>query len=157
MKDWRSLLSQNFEAKEYSIDMVRDYTEIICRRLSSFNNIDKIEKLRAEKTVKEMASCCKAPVNKNRMYIVSGIQFMSFAWTNIHDNSIKLLKAKLKSELCVCEVMPIDKIEPNLISSIYIFEDDQIVLCEHIYPYHLAITLDSLRDHNLIINHQFEV
>ena len=30
MKDWRSLLSQNFEAKEYSIDMVEyhnDWTE----------------------------------------------------------------------------------------------------------------------------------
>lgn len=158
MNVWKTILCNNFLCNNYSIDMVRDYSEIICTRLMLFSGrIEEIEENRAHTTVKSLIPHCKQIHNRNRMYIVSGIQYLSFACTEISDMSAEKILLKLKSEFEMCDIMPIDQLEPNLVSAIYIFRDESLIFCENIYPAHLASLLNSLQSYNQIKCFDFEV
>lgn len=151
MENWEFHLQSIFSAEKYSIDMVRDYGEILCLRFTLFSNkIDDFEYSRAKAHLSELIPYCKAPQNQYRVYVVSGLEQFSLAWITDSYGKVNDFINKIKQDIQWSELLPIEKLEPNLVSSLYIFQDDKIILCEHLYPYQLAWILDMLYDENLI-------
>ena len=146
---WIELLKLQFNAKQYHIDMVRDFCEIVVRNLTLFDN-DEFETEIAKEDVRLLAGYCKLPLHRYRIYLVSGIRFFSAAWlTNSTDDFAKFRKS-VENEFSSCELMQIEGLDPNLVTTLFIFENDKITLAEHMYPSHLAWLLEKLSKVNLI-------
>ena len=86
--------------------MVWDFCKIISNRLCFFNQrIDEYEQNRAENSLKNLLPFSKKPVTKYRMYIFTGIQFVSFAWINIDADILNKVYKALKSEFELCDII----------------------------------------------------
>lgn len=144
-------LSNAFLSKEYSRDMVWDLCLMISERLMFFGDkVDDFERNRAENTINELVHYSEAPISKFRMYIISGIQFVSFACYDFSADTIGKVFNTLKSEFELCDIMPSKTLDPNLVSTIYIFEEKKIIFKEDIYPAHLAWIMQGLAKYNVI-------
>ena len=150
-EEWVYFLKSEFDSKKYERDMVWDFCEILSHRLSFFiKNIDEYEQSRAENSLKNLLPFSKKPVTKYRMYIFSGIQFVSFAWIDIDSEIFSKVYTALKSEFELCNMMPAQLLDPNLVSTVYLLDGEDTALIEHIYPSHLTWLLQSLSKFNLI-------
>lgn len=150
-EEWVYFLKNEFDSKKYERDMVWDYCNILSHRLSFFSkNIDEYEQNRAENSLKNLLPFSNEPVAKYRMYIFAGIQFVSFAWIDIDADILSKVYSALKSEFELCDVMPAQLLDPNLVSTVYLLDGKDIILIEHIYPSHLTWLLQSLSKFNLI-------
>ncbi len=149
-EEWELILEKMFPAKRYERDMIWDMCTIICDRLAFFNNIDDFERDRAKDYLKSIVSYSKRPTNEYRMYIVSGIQFVSFAWLNINSEIFEQLFKAMKYEFILYDEMPSKSLDPNLVSTVYLFKDEKIIFSEDIYPSHLAWLTLGLSKFNLI-------
>ncbi len=148
---WIELLEKQFYAKSYHRDMVWDFCNILSTKLLTFqNNVDDFEKNRAKEALRPLIPYSKAPTARYRMYIVSGVQFFSFAWVGMKYEDFERINKLLKQELGLCERMPSESLEPNLVSTVYLLNDKDFVIAEDIYPSHLAWLLISLSKNNLI-------
>ncbi len=150
---WELILERMFPAKRYERDMIWDMCTILSDRLTFFNNIDEFECDRAKDYLKSIVSYSKKPVNKYRMYIVSGIQFVSFAWLNINPEAFEQLFNTMKCEFALCDEMPSNSLDPNLVSTVYLLKGEEIIFSEDIYPSHLTWLALGLSKFNLI-NHR---
>lgn len=147
---WELILEKMFPAKRYERDMIWDMCTILTDRLTFFNNIDEFECDRAKDYLKSIVSYSKKPVNKYRMYIVSGIQFVSFAWLNIDSEVFERLFNTMKYEFIVYDEMPSKSLDPNLVSTVYLFKGEEMIFSEDVYPSHLAWLMLGLFKFNLI-------
>lgn len=150
-EEWKLILEDMFPAKLYERDMVWDMCAILSNKLMFFHrNIDEFESARAEDYLRNLVPYSKKPTSEYRMYIVSGIQFISFAWINISSENFERVLNVMKNEFKLCEIMPSESLEPNLVSTIYLFKGEEIVFSEDIYPSHLAWLTQGLSKFNLI-------
>lgn len=150
-ENWIYALETLFTAKKYTRDMIWDFCSILSMNIMSFQDeVDEFEKNRAEEYLREIVAYSKKPQSRYRMYIVCGIQYVAFAWTEIQAEVLQEVRQAIEYEFGMCEMMNITGLDPNLISTLYLFEGDDIVLMEHMYPTHLAWLLQSLSKYNLV-------
>lgn len=148
---WLDLIKLQFHAKEYYFDMVRDFCDIVAANLVLFgDDKDEFETERAKKAIKLMADCNVAPTHHYRIYLVSGIQFFSAAWVTDSTQDYNSFIKAVENEFSLCERMQTKGLDPNLVTTLYVFEKEKIVLAEHMYPSHLAWLLEKLSKVNLI-------
>lgn len=148
---WKTILNSQFHCSEYHIDMVRDFCEIVCTNLALFQEKrDEFETDRANKAIRSLTAYSKPPVHRYRVYLVSGLQSFSCAWITDSNKEFSKFMAAVQNEFSQCEIMPINNLDPNLVSTMFIFENTDIICAEHIYPYHLAWLLEKLSKVNLI-------
>lgn len=151
VEDYICALNQVLSAKRFHRDMVWDLCSMISERLMYFGNeVDPFERSRADETIRELISYSKAPMSKFRMYIISGVQFVSFACCDFNAETINKVYNTLKSEFELCDIMPSKTLDPNLVSTIYIFDEKDIILKEDIYPDHLAWLMQGLAKYNVV-------
>ncbi len=81
---------------------------------------------------------------------MSGIQFVSFAWLNIDSEAFERLFETIKYELIVYDEMPSKSLDPNLVSTVYLFKGEEMIFSEDVYPSHLAWLMIALTKFNLI-------
>ncbi len=150
-ENWIYALENLFPAKKYTRDMIWDFCEILSMNLMIFQEeLDDFEKRRAEEYLREIVAYSKKPQSKYRMYIVCGIQFVSFAWTEIQSETLQEVRQAIEYEFGMCDKMDIKGVEPNSISTLYLFEGNDVVLMEHMDPAHLTWLLQSLSKYNLV-------
>ena len=148
---WEIILNSQFHCKEFHIDMVRDFCDIVCNNLLLFGDtVETIEIDKARNTINKLLPYIKAPVHRFRVYLVSGINFFSAAWiTDSYEKFSKFIKP-VKSEISEYEVISVENVDPNLISTLFVYNGNKLLCAEHIYPSHLAWLLEKLSDVNLI-------
>lgn len=143
-----------FPSKVYSYDILYDLNWIIKERLELFkHSIDEFEKERAEDYLQELIEFTSKPKFEyeylNRVYIISGIQFVGMACVGLSDAAITNIKTDVFAEVFMCDSLPIMNTDPNLISTIYIFQKNN-VHCWHIYPSDAMWILQSLSSKNIV-------
>ena len=52
-------------------------------------------------------------------------------------------------EFSLCDEFPIKSIEPNAVSTLYIFKNRELILYEHMFPSHLALITNGLSSKNI--------
>lgn len=148
------MIEKLFSSKIYSLDILYDLELLINVRLKLFQDtIEEIEKLRAEEYLKEIAKFTKKRricEFANRIYIISGVQAVSFAAVQLSDRAIKNIIFDLSKELLLCDSLPIETTEPNLVSTIYMFHGENVVFLKHIYPACTALVLQVLSSKNIL-------
>lgn len=150
-EDWNYALETLFPAKKYTRDMIWDFCSILSMNLITFQDeVDEFEKYRAEEYLRKIVAYSKKPQSKYRMYIVCGIQYVAFAWVEIQAEVLQEVRKTIEHEFGMCDVMNTTDVDPNLISTLYLFEGDNVVLVEHMYPAHLTWLLQALSKYNLV-------
>jgi len=145
-----------FPATKHSYDILVDLFEIIVGRLSLFEeNIDQFEKNRAEEYLSEMKKVILFSLKPEceylyRLYIISGIQFVSLCCVDLSEKNINRIIGDLEMEFSLCDEFPIDSLEPNAVSTLYIFKNREIILYEHMFPSHLAFIINELTSKNIV-------
>lgn len=145
-----------FPATKHSYDILVDLFEIIARRLSLFEkNIDETEKNRAEEYLSEMKGIIISSFKSDceylyRLYIISGVQFVSLCCVDLSERNINKIISDLEIEFFLCDEFPIDSLEPNAVSTLYIFKNREIILYEHMFPSHLAFIISELSSKNIV-------
>ena len=145
-----------FPATKHSYDILVDLFEIIVRRLSLFKkNIDETEKIRAEEYLSEMkyvilSSAKSSCEHLYRLYIISGVQYVSLCCIDLSGKTINKIVSDLKMEFSLCDEFPIDSLEPNAVSTLYIFKSREIIWYEHMFPSHLALIISELASKNIV-------
>ena len=149
-ENWIYALEHMFPSKKYTRDMIWDFCNILSINLMTFQDeVDEFEKNRAEEYLREIVAYSKKPQSRYRMYIVCGIQFIAFAWTEIPFEALQEVRQSIEYEFGMCDKIGTKGIDPNSISTLYLFEGDDVVLMEHMDPAHLTWLLQSLSKYNL--------
>ena len=145
-----------FPSTKHSYDILVDLFEIIVRRLSLFEkNIDETERIRAEEYLSEMKSVILSSLKPSceylyRLYIISGVQFVSLCCIDLSEKDINKIVSDLKMEFSLCDEFPVDSLEPNAVSTLYIFKNRELILYEHMFPSHLALITNVLSSKNIV-------
>lgn len=148
---WKTILNSQFHCSEYHIDMVRDFCDIVCNNLLLFGDAaETIEINKARNALNRLLPYIKAPVHCYRVYLVSGLQFFSAAWITNSNKEFSKFMTAIQNEFSQCKIMPISDLDPNLVSTMFVFDKTEIVCAEHLYPSHLAWLLEKLSKVNLI-------
>lgn len=149
-EDWVYALEYLFPAKKYTRDMIWDFCTILSTNLMIFqDDADDLEKCKAEEYLREIVAYSKKPQSRYRMYIVCGIQFIAFAWTEIQSETFQEVRQAMEHEFGMCDMLDIKGVDPNSISTLYLFEGNNVILMEHMNPAHLTWLLQSLSKYNL--------
>ena len=120
-ENWISLLESEFDFKEYHQDMIYDFFIIINNRLSLFNeNLETFEVENAKNFVEYLIPYCKNPKQKHRMYIVSGIKDVLFAWNDFDDYVMRELDAILKLRFTLIDKAQAEMMPSDLLITMYI-------------------------------------
>ena len=147
--EWIDVLSELFSAKKYDRDMLYDSFTMITSQMNALK-ADDFDRDRAKKYIDAFRIHIRKPEHRYRMYIISGILFVSFAWIDIEPDLFDKVNAVMKNEFSGREIMPAKKLDPDLVSTIYVFDGEKIVYAENIYPAHLAWLLLALSKYNVI-------
>ena len=148
------MIEKLFPSKVYTLDILYDLKLMISIRLKQFqHNVDEFEKCRAEEYLKEMSEFVKSPRKyefPNRLYVISGVQFVGVACLDLSDKAIQNIIYDLQKELYDCEPFPVNRTEVNLINTVYIFHESTPVFWRHIDPAYAALISQTLSTKNIV-------
>ena len=147
--EWIDVLSALFSAKKYDRDMLYDSFMMITHQMNALK-ADDFDRDRARKYIDAFKIHIRKPEHRYRMYIITGILFVSFAWIDIESDLFDKVNSVIKNEFSGCAIMPAKKLDPDLVSTLYVFDGEQILYTENIYPAHLAWLLTALSKYNVI-------
>lgn len=143
-----------FPSKIYSYDILFDLYRIIKLRLELFKtNIDEFEEYRAKNYLHELVKfICKFEGYefKNRLYLISGVQFVALACVELSDTAIDNISTDVLTDLAMSDSLKTEDLEPNMLTSIYIFQENDIIFYQHLYPSMVALILQTLSSKNIV-------
>ncbi len=155
-QDVKNVIKSLFPSKIYSYDILYDLQNIICQRLMLFkNSIDGFEKSRAEDYLEDIKSVLPKHANKSteylyRLYIISGVQFVSLCCFELSEKTIKNIISDLEIEFSLCDEFPVYSLEPNAVSTLYIFKNKELIFYENMYPSHISFIINELSSKNIV-------
>lgn len=153
-QDLICMIEKLFSSKIYSLDILYDLELLINVRLKLFQDtIEEFERLRAEDYLKEIAEFTKKRRTyefSNRIYIISGVQTVNFAAVHLSDKAMSNIISDLSKELLFCDSLPIETTASNLVSTIYMFHEKNMIFLKHIYPAYAALVLQVLSSKNIL-------
>lgn len=140
-----------FHAKKYSTDMAYDMAAMISKRLIQLRaNADAFEFNRAEEHLRELIPYYIQPTAANRLYIITGLECMSLACISLSDYTIEGIIKDLKVDILSSDPFPLQEVEPNFVSTLYIFRGSKIEFEYNCYPADLACLVKCLNSENVI-------
>lgn len=144
-----------FPSKIYSYDILCDLDRIIKLRLELFKtNIDEFEEYRAKNYLHELVKFTDKFNGeyefRNRLYLISGVQFVALACVELSDAAIKNISTDVWADLVMSDSLKIEDLETNMLTSIYIFQANDIIFCQHLYPSMVALILQTLSSKNIV-------
>ena len=152
----KEMVNKLFPSTTNSYDILYDLYNIISERLLLFkNNIDETEKWRAEYYLNDIRETIFLPRKrkieyKYRLYIISGVQFVSLVCLELNSESIEKIIHNLKIEFLLYDKIPIESIDPNAVSTIYIFKENEVIYCDDFFPAHLVWISQMLQSKNIL-------
>lgn len=147
------ILGSYLTAKKYHADMISDIKTILMKNLSEFGDgADDYELSRAAESYKSLLLYNEPITSQNRIYIVSGLQCISFCALNVPEILFKKLDEFLRDEEMHSDDFPNTRgFDCNLIISIFLFENSDLIYSRHIYPYEFGIVMNAFGKHNLAV------
>ncbi|WP_432651179.1 hypothetical protein [Huintestinicola sp.] len=145
------LLSPLFSAKKYHSDMIYDYLTMIAERLMTFGNkIEADYKRNLEANIKRLVVYSRSPIQNNRVYIISDMEYILFAALHMSDLNINSIKNDLEFSAQINKIPNYLDYPPCAVATLYVFSISQETYRINIAPHELAYLLHKYRNENLI-------
>lgn len=149
-------LKQLVSVSEYSEDIAYDLNLIYQDRLHHFGkNAEDFELYRLLEHYQDLNRFKITPSNTNRIYLITGMEYIVAVCPNISESLKRNIVRFVSIELSRVDALPIDNIDPNLISSLYVMESDKCAFAADFYPYMLGILTHCLRN-NTVVRYPWE-
>lgn len=135
----------------YSDDIAHDLKFIYSDRIHHYGkNADEFELYRIKKHYELLSQFSIVPENKNRIYVVTGMECIMAICLDISDTSKDKIIDSLKLETKLSDPFPSYTVEPNFITTLYVFTDDKAVYSVDLFPYWIGVLVQSFRKKNII-------
>lgn len=145
------ILPKLFSAKTYHQDMAHDMKEIIMGNMDKYGGrADSFEMQRAADYLKNLLPIIEPVSSQNRIYVVNGIQNVTLCCVDLSELQLKKLCTYFNS---VIEREPpqTEGVDENLISTLFIFQNERLSYRFDIYPSEHGMLLNTLSKQNVIV------
>lgn len=148
---YEKLLSPYFSAKKFYPDMLHDYLTLISERLMTFGHkIESGYQKNLEDNIKSLVVYSRPPIQNNRVYIISDMEYILFAALNMSDLNVQAIKNSLDFSALKSKVPNYLEYPPCDVITLYIFSKGQETYRVNITPHEFAYLLYKYRTQNLI-------
>lgn len=145
------ILPKLFSAKSYHQDMAHDMKEIIMSNMGKYGDrADPVEMRRAADYLKDLLPIIERVTSENRIYVVNGIQNVTLCCVDLSEMQLKKLCTYFNSVIDR-ESPQTEGIDINLISTLFVFQNDELSCQFDIYPSEHGMLLNALIKQNVIV------
>ncbi|HNX63659.1 MAG TPA: hypothetical protein PKI60_00530 [Oscillospiraceae bacterium] len=142
-------LKELFSAKQYVPEMVSDMSAIIAKQIVKMKSkADEFEIERASQHLEKIMRFDVKTAITYRLYIVVGIEAVVLICLDL--SQLEINNIINTQQLNSVDYPPLAKVEPNLISSLYIFKNEELIYDSELYPFELAPLMHCLSQKNII-------
>lgn len=135
----------------YTEDIAYDLKQIYSDRIYHYGkNADEFELYRIKQHYDKLKDFQIMPTDSIRIYVITGMECIMALCLDISEKAKNEIVECLRDELKQSDRFPSYDVDPNFISTIYVFENDKATYSSDFYPYMMGFLVHALRKKNRI-------